>query len=308
MRVALLGRSRLALAAGEAVRQAGHDLVLVATARAADYYDVAEDAFAALARTAGAEFLRGIDSSALSVLRDVRADIGVSVNWPALLPATVLTAFPRGVLNAHAGDLPRYRGNACPNWAILAGEDRVGLVIHEMAPEAVDAGAVVVRDAFPLGPDTYIGEIYEWLERRIPALFVEALAGLADGSLQPQPQSTDPCDSLRCYPRRPEDARIDWGQPAAVVHRLVRASSRPFGGAFAFLEGSRRVTVWRAALHDHHGPLLAVPGQVLHRVDGDPIVACGEGCLRLTAFDVEGESDPARARAAVAGSLRTRLT
>ncbi|WP_448207942.1 methionyl-tRNA formyltransferase [Azospirillum sp. sgz302134] len=314
MRVAVIGRTRALLAAGERLLEHGHEIPVVWTCRAEAFYGVGPEDFAKLARRAGAAFF---DDLAINTPGNVArlASFGcraaISMNWLALLGPALLDAFPLGVFNAHAGDLPRYRGNACPNWAILNGEPHVGLCIHRMAEE-LDAGPVVVRDRFPLGPDTYIGDVYAWMDERIPQMFVMAIDGLENGTIEPQPQSDDPAAALRVYPRRPSDARIDWTAPAETILRLVRASSRPFDGAFTTLEGETRITVWRAQRTQHPGPFLAVPGQVCYGLDGDPVVACGDGVLRLTEVEASrgeasGMPGSDTAKPLILKSLRNRL-
>jgi UDP-4-amino-4-deoxy-L-arabinose formyltransferase/UDP-glucuronic acid dehydrogenase (UDP-4-keto-hexauronic acid decarboxylating) len=218
-----------------------------------------------------------------------------------------LTTFPLGVLNAHAGDLPRFRGNACPNWAILTGEPHVGLCVHRMVPE-LDAGPVFLRDRLALDDDTYIGDVYAWLERRIPEMLAAAIDGLSDNTLAPVPQPDDPALVLRAYPRRPEDSRIEWAWPRRRVLAMVRASSRPFSGAFAYLEGERKLIIWRAAQITSPGEILAAPGQVCDRLEGDPAIACGDGLIRLIDISLEGAADVQEAKRLVTASLRNRLT
>jgi UDP-4-amino-4-deoxy-L-arabinose formyltransferase/UDP-glucuronic acid dehydrogenase (UDP-4-keto-hexauronic acid decarboxylating) len=138
-------------------------------------------------------------------------------------------------------------------------------------------------------------------------LLVEAIDGFAAGRLVPQPQPTDPSVALRCYPRRSEDGRIDWSADVARVHRLVRASSRPFEGAFSHLDNGRRVTVWRASPFTHAVPFCAVPGQVMLRAGSDPVIACGRGALRLEELGIEG-LDADEAKVAVGRSVRGRLS
>lgn len=310
MKVAVIGRTRPLLEAARLLVDRGHALGVVWTCRTEEFYGVGGDDFRALAERAGAPFRDdlGIASAeALAWLRSLGCAGAVSMNWLTVLPQPLLDLFPLGVLNAHAGDLPRYRGNACPNWAILAGEPRVGLCVHRMTPQ-LDAGPVVLREHLPLGSDTYIGDVYGWLEERIPVMLADGLEGLAEGRLTPEPQPTDPSLALRVYPRRPEDGRIHWSQPADRIHRLVRASSRPFAGAFAFLEGGRRVTAWRADPFPPPEPFLAVPGQVCLMAGEDPVVACGAGMLRLTEVAVEGCADDAEAKRLIGCSLRNRLT
>ena len=215
--------------------------------------------------------------------------------------------FRHGVLNAHAGDLPRYRGNACPNWAILAGEPYCGLCIHQMVPE-LDAGPVVLRDRLPLSDNTYIGDVYSWLADRIPAMLAEAVDQLADGLVDAVPQPLDPALSMRCYPRKAEDSLIDWNWSSDAVLRMIRASSKPFAGAFTYLEGREKVIVWRAAQEVHSGDFLAVPGQVCFNLEGDPVIACGSGMLRLTEIEAPGAPNNVSAKKLVTRSNRNRLT
>lgn len=302
MRIALIGRTAGLLNAGRRARAAGHDIGLVWTVAGEGQHGASPNDFSALATECGSVFHAGARLP-VELRAAAGCDIALSINWPVLLPAAVLNGFPLGILNAHAGDLPRFRGNACPNWAILHGEPHVGLCIHLMV-EALDAGPVALRERFPLEEDTYVGDVYRWIMARIPEMFVTAAEGLAAGTLQPELQ--EEADALRCYPRRPADSRIDWSASADTVLRLVRASSHPFDGAFTTLEGERRLTVWRAS-HVDAGRILAMPGQVCFRQEGAPVIATGQGCLRLDEILLEGAPDEDAARHAVLRSLRHRL-
>lgn len=309
LKVAVIGRTRMLLESAMLLREQGHLLSLVWTCGAEEFYDVDESDFAKLAEMSGSRFIceKNLgDPKHLARLMAAEADIAISVNWPTLIPIDVMQCFKFGILNAHAGDLPRFRGNACPNWAILSGERYVGLCIHRMAAE-LDAGPVVIRDRLPIDEQTYIGDIYGWLQQRTPALFAAAVNGLENQKLIPEAQSTDPNVWLRCYPRRPEDAAINWYESAEHVHRLIRASSRPFDGAFTYLEGRRLVRIWRAEKFDHLGKFLAVPGQVCMRQDNDPVIACGNGAIRLTEVSVEGCASVHESKRAIHQSLRNRM-
>ena len=312
MRIAVLGRSKLMLGTARLLHDSGHDIGLVGTCRAEAFYRTDEHAFEAFAEDVGAPFFNDARINSAERVADLRksgCEIALSVNWLTVLGEAACAAFPRGVLNAHAGDLPRFRGNACPNWAILTGEPHVGLCIHQMEPGELDSGPVFLRDRFPLDAATYIGDVYAWLERRIPEMLLETIEELERGTIEATPQPTDPSAALRCHPRRPEDARILWRSDAETISRLVRASSRPFDGAFCFLEGERRVTVWRASVVQANTPFLAEPGQVLGAdTEGCPLIACNDGTLRLEDIEIENGRGHDVARAAVLKSLRQRVT
>lgn len=288
----------------------GHTIPLVWTCKAEAYYGVDENDLKKLANQIGALYSADSQinkSQNVDCIRQVGCDVALSVNWPTLISQPVIDSFSHGILNAHAGDLPRYCGNAPLNWAILNGEETVGLCIHKMVPE-LDAGPILIRTALPLTRDTYIGDLYDWLYDRAPTMFLEAVNALGEGKIKETPQPSDPQKVLRCYPRRPEDARIDWSKSVEEVYRLVRASSHPFSGAFSAIEGERRVTVWRAQPEQSLGAFLAIPGQICGRVNGDPIVACGDGMIRLTEIEITGISDQTEAKKLLLRSLRTRLS
>ena len=232
------------------------------------------------------------------------AEVAISVNWPTLIGPEMLGRFPHGVVNAHAGDLPRYRGNATPNWAILAGEQRVVLTLHRMV-ECLDAGPVLAQRAFPLSDTTYVGDVYRFLAEAVPELFVQVLDGLEDGTLVAIDQPEDPALSLRCYPRHPRDSRLDWDRAAAELCRLVRASAEPFSGAYSFI-GTDRVVVWRARAEPVGHPYLGVPGQVIdiRRRSGEVAVLTGEGALVLEEVETPAGRGPA---AEYVRSTRTRF-
>lgn len=274
----------------------GHELVLVGTAPAADEYTAGPADFAALAEEAGAPYFcdPAINRPEYQgLVEEAGAEVAISVNWPTLIGREMLDRFPHGVVNAHAGDLPRYRGNATPNWAILAGEERVVLTLHRMG-ERLDAGPILAQRAFPLSDTTYVGDVYRFLAEAVPELFVLVLDGLRDGSLAALAQPEDPALSLRCYPRHPRDSQLDWDRTADELSRLVRASAEPFSGAYSFL-GTERVVVWRAHVEPVGHPYLGTPGQVIdvRRRSGEVAVLTGDGALVLEEVETPAGRGPA---------------
>jgi methionyl-tRNA formyltransferase len=306
VRVAALGRTAALYQSIRALVEAGHEVPLIATCPAAPEYSVREDDFSALAEELGATFIlaNSLNSTDVHVrLQRARAEIAVSMNWLTIIGAEAISAFPRGVLNAHAGDLPRYRGNAPVAWAILQGEPHIGLTIHLMEPSRLDSGPIVVKELLPLTEESYIGDVFAELDARIPDLFVRAVEGLVSGSITPCAQ--DEHLALRGYPRRPEDGRIDWTRPARALGRLVRASAEPFAGAFTHYNGDQ-LTIWRARPRPWDHAALSIPGQVIarDRASGVVCVACGEDLLELSDLELAGTR---KAAAELISSTRDRL-
>lgn len=309
LRLGVIGRTEMLLEAARRALGRNHEIAFVATCKPSGHELATERDFEELAHAAGAPFLRHKEltsESGIAMARSAGCDLAISMNWLTLIPADVRALFGHGIFNAHPGDLPRYRGNACPNWAILNGESQVGLCIHRMEDD-LDAGAVAARRFFPLTPTSAVADVYEWLRSAIPDAFLDVVEAAAHARLILTPQSTRPEDALRCYPRRPEDGLIDWAQPVEAVDRLIRASGRPFAGAFSFLEGQRKVTIWSAARIMSPEPFLAIPGQVAYAIDGDPVIAGNGGYVRLTDVCVDGCAGDAASKQAILSSLRNRL-
>jgi UDP-4-amino-4-deoxy-L-arabinose formyltransferase/UDP-glucuronic acid dehydrogenase (UDP-4-keto-hexauronic acid decarboxylating) len=282
MRFAALGRTRWLYDAIRACCERGHQVTLIGTSPPAPEYTVDERQFARQASELGAAFFCDPRINTPLRLADARAsgaEVAISVNWPGLLGAELRAAFCHGVVNAHAGDLPRYRGNACPNWAILRGEREVVLTLHEMVDE-LDAGPILLQRRFPLSEQTYVSDVYRFLDAAVPELFADLLDGVEAGTITARPQPTDPRLSLRCFPRRPGDGRIDWREPAEQLARLVRASAEPFAGAFTSYQGER-VVIWRARAEPLPRRMLGLPGQIVERRDpaGEVAVLTGDGLL-----------------------------
>lgn len=306
MRVAVIGRSELLFDTVERLAASGHKIALILTAKEAPEYRRTADDFRALADRLGSPFMRS--AKILEKVPEIRAlgpiDVAVSVNYSGVIPQEAIELFPLGILNAHGGDLPRYRGNACQAWAILNGETRAGLCIHRMVGGELDSGDIIARIYHPITPTTKVTQLWEWMVERIPSLFEEAIAALsADPQFIIEAQSKDPAAALRCYSRRPEDGRIDWRLPADAIMRLINASNRPYAGAFAELDGVPLI-VWDAEIVVDDERFLAVPGQVTKVGDGSVQVATGVGKIQLNLVERQGKLiQPAM----LISSVRTRL-
>lgn len=307
MRVALIGRSEILYETGERLRGAGHEIVLIVTAKEAPEYSRTAEDFRRFAEETGAAFIRSarIGETVARIRAIGTIDLAISVNYPGIVPQPVIDCFRLGILNSHAGDLPRFRGNAPLAWAILLGEERAGLCIHFMVGGELDAGDIVARDYHPIDGRTSYTDLWQWACRRTPELFQDAVNRLDQNPrFVLATQSSDPADALRCYPRRPSDGRLNWTYAARDVVRLVMASSKPLPGAYCDFDGVHTI-VWDAELVETDERFLAVPGQVTQIGQGSIWVAAGDGRLvQLNRVEQqEGEVTPDL----IVRSIRTRL-
>jgi methionyl-tRNA formyltransferase len=306
MKVAIIGRTEILYDSMVSLRNAGYEIACILTAKEAPESTRTASDFRAAAAAWGIPFAQGSQIlQHAGFLASVGANVAVSVNYTAVIPQSIVEIFPLGILNAHGGDLPRYRGNACQAWAILNGEKHIGLCIHRMVGGELDSGDIVARDYFAVDDSTKVTWVLNWMTSRTPELVVEALRRL---ELNPgfilERQSKDQQLALRCYPRTPEDGRIDWAKPAIDVVRLVNASNKPYAGAYCNFEGDKLV-IWDARIVDDDEVFCAVPGQITKIGDGYVDVACGVGKIRVVAAEYRGDTVTP---AAIIKSIRKRLT
>lgn len=296
IRFGAIGRSEWLYDAVLRLVEDGHSPTFVITAREAPEYRRTAEDFRALAEKLNVPFLQAARLSSMEAQKFLGAatptDCVISINYSSIIGHDVISRYRLGVLNAHGGDLPRYRGNACQAWAVINGETEVAMCIHRMVPDEVDAGDILARSYLPTPLGTKIGDIYVWFDSVIPQLCSEAVSALAhDQNYVVAHQSTNPADALRCYPRRPEDARIDWTMSPEAVVRLVCASGPPFSGAFSWLDETK-IHILDARIYDDGEQFCAVPGQILH-IDGEAgriIVCAGNGKVSLGDFRLAGQA------------------
>ena len=312
MKVLILGRNEITHAVAQRlVDSAQHEVVAVITARATPEYKKGVEDFEALAGACGAEFLatQVLDEKAQNLVRESGAEIGVSVNWPTVIGAEFMDMLPRGVINAHFGALPRFRGNAVTNWAILTGEKEIAFTLHFMAPGLVDAGPILMQQPMALTGDTTIDDINCEAERQVPDMFLKALDGLDAGTLQATPQPEQ--GGFRCRPRLPCDGNIPWAVPVANIHALVRSLTKPYPGAFTFYRTAggalEKLYVWKTRIVSVETTEVGVPGHViLNDPDsGESHVLTGRGVIALC--EVSHHGDQPFAPGTVWKSTRLRL-
>lgn len=214
---------------------------------------------------------RGDDSEMLERLRSAPPDFIFSFYYRHLLPDAVLNVARRGALNMHGSLLPRYRGRAPVNWAVLHGEAETGATLHYMVARA-DAGDIVDQLAVPILPDDTAAEVMCKVTVAAEIVLVRSLPALVAGNAPRRPQRIDPGQYFGR--RRPEDGRIDWSRPARVVHNLVRAVAPPFPGAFTELPDGR-LWVHATRVAGPVKPPQSSPG--LFEQAGRCYALCGDG-------------------------------
>ena len=230
---------------------------------------------AEVARAAGSEVLTPADPgdpALLARLETLHPDFLFSFYYRRMLPAAVLACARRGALNMHGSLLPKYRGRAPVNWAVLNGETETGASLHYMVAKP-DAGALLDQERVPIGPDDTAVEVAGRVADAAVTVLRRTLPRLLTGTAVARP--LDLAQGSYFGRRRPADSEFSWEWPAARIHNLVRAVAPPFPGAFARLgDGEIRVHATRrlaaAAQPPAGGARLLVEGAVL-------VAECADG-------------------------------
>jgi methionyl-tRNA formyltransferase len=252
--------------------EAGLELPLVVTHRD----DPAENRWYAsvadFGRKHGLSVLEDPDVSTLEKkIGGVRPDFIFSFYYRKMLPLALLKMARRGAFNMHGSLLPKYRGRAPLNWAILKGETETGVTLHEMV-EKPDAGGIVDQQAIPIGPDETAVEVFAKLTDAAEMILRRSIGNLISGKIKLR--ANDLSKGSYCGRRTPEDGRIDWSRSAAEIHNLVRAVAPPFPGAF-----TEKMRIFRTALTNKTNPEKSLGP---YQDGGEWFAACGDGkVLRL---------------------------
>ena len=203
------------------------------------------------------------------LVRRLAPDLILSFYYRKMISMDVLALAPGGALNLHGSLLPRLRGRAPLNWALVECEERTGVTLHHMTSRP-DRGDIVAQRGFEIGPRDTALDLFRRAVAETRLLLAEVWPKIRAGTAPRIPQ--DHSRATYRGRRTPEDGRIDWSLPTRRIDGLVRAVTEPFPGAFTFLDG-KKLMVWEGSPAEGRG----APGQVL----GDSLVATGDGAYRI---------------------------
>jgi methionyl-tRNA formyltransferase len=214
----------------------------------------------------------------------LQPDLILSVYYRNMIGMKVLNLAPLGAFNMHGSLLPKYRGRAPINWAVLHGETRIGMTLHRMVKEP-DAGAIVDQEGVTIGPRDTAEEAFRKVLPCAQKILSRQIGALLAGRAVETPQ--DASQATYFGGRKPEDGRIDWTRGSREVFNLVRAVTDPYPGAFTDVGPSRLMVWWAepdaASLEGKRGR----PGEVLSLAP--LIVATGDGAIELARTEWRGE-------------------
>ncbi|HTF57484.1 MAG TPA: formyltransferase family protein [Planctomycetota bacterium] len=213
------------------------------------------------------------------LVRGLEPHLVLSFYFRRMIPQRVLDLAPKGALNLHGSLLPRLRGRAPLNWALVECEERSGVTLHHMVAEP-DAGDIVAQRGFDIGPRDTARTLFDKAVAETKILLREIWPQIRAGTAPRIPQ--DHSKATYRGRRRPEDGRIDWSQPTRRVDGLVRAVTDPFPGAFTSLQG-KKLMVWQGSPAEGRG----IPGRVIR----PSVVATLDGAYQIEKWEFPAPED-----------------
>lgn len=264
----------------------GVDVVLVVTHADAPGETIWFDSVAATARECGLPVAIVDDPNDAALISRVTAlapDFVFSFYYRKMLGAALLAAAKRDAYNMHGSLLPKFRGRAPVNWAVIRGERRTGATLHRMVAKP-DAGAIVAQQAVPILPDDTAAEVFN----KVTVAAEIALDGVLPRLIAGTAEHREPDLAAGSYfgGRTPEDGRIDWQRDAQTIHDLVRGVAPPYPGALTTIAGRPAQLLRTRVLHGAR-PRSNAAGVY---ADGEALHAdCGGGVLQILRLEVDGE-------------------
>jgi methionyl-tRNA formyltransferase len=286
MRLAFMGTPDFAVAALAELAAAGHEIAAVYTqppkprGRGREVKPSPVQAFAESLGLPVRTPLSMRDPVEIEAFRALELEAAAVVAYGQILPREVLDAPRLGAFNLHASLLPRWRGAAPIQRALMAGDAVTGVQVMRMT-EGLDEGPILLSETVPIAWDETAATLHDRLAAAGASLLPRALASVARGGQQETPQTEEGATYARKI--TPKETRIDWTKPAPEVDRRIRALS-PFPGAW-FEAPSERGPVRVKALMSRISPAAGPPGEVL---DDTLLIACGDGAVRLLSVQREG--------------------
>jgi methionyl-tRNA formyltransferase len=288
MRVIFMGTPDFAVDTLKALAEAGHEICLVVTqpdrpvgrGKSIRFSPVKEAALELQIPVYQPERIKR--EECVEELRKYQADVIVVVAFGQILSKSILDLTPYGCINVHASLLPKYRGAAPIQWAILNGETETGVTTMQM-DEGLDTGDMILKTVIPILPDETGDSLHEKLAASGAALCVETLEALEDGTALFEPQGEATTDYAKMLTK--EMGKIDWSRPAVELERLIRGMNS-WPGAYTKWNG-KTMKLWRAEVLEENTD--AAPGTVT-RVEKDLFaVQSGEGQLLVKELQLPGK-------------------
>ncbi len=227
------------------------------------------------------------DSQWIDLLKNLKPDLIFSFYFRQMVSKNILNIPRHGAINLHGSYLPKYRGRCPVNWVLVNGEKETGVTLHYMV-ESPDAGDIIAQAKVPIDFEDTALTLFQKMERAAASLLGEALPLIVSGTNPRIPQ--DLSKGSYFGGRRPEDGQINWTRGNVEIYNLIRAVTRPYPGAFAYLD-RKKIVIWEARVVDDLASRGNQPPGSITIEGDDVLVTTGQGAIRIVACQVDGDPE-----------------
>lgn len=221
------------------------------------------------------------DAENVQLINDIAPDFIFVIGFSQLVKREIIDAAKVGVIGFHPTPLPKMRGRAAVVWQILLGvhETKCSLFFID---QGVDSGDILGQQGYTIEETDYACDVVKKINEASHILFQRVLKELMDGTYKTVKQNEEEATYL--LKRGPEDGQIEWSRPVADIHKLVRAVSKPYPGAYGMYDGKHQIIIWRAEICENT-KYIGMNGQIAELSDDEILVVCKDGLLRVTEFE-----------------------
>jgi methionyl-tRNA formyltransferase len=221
------------------------------------------------------------DLEHINTIVELKPDYIFVIGLSQLVSKKLIQSAKLGTIGFHPTPLPKYRGRAAVVWQILLGVRKTKCSLF-LIDEGMDSGDILGQEEYVIERDDYALDVTEKIGEALRSLLRRVLPQVMTGTLNPVKQNEE--DATYLLKRIPEDGQINWNDPVEKIHTLIRATSKPYPGAFANYDRDHKVIFWRADVIENK-KYTGIPGQIAY-VEKDSInIVCGDGLLRLYEYD-----------------------
>lgn len=223
------------------------------------------------------------DEANIQIIREIQPDYIFVIGLSQLVDKRILDIPKKGAVGFHPTPLPKMRGRAAMVWQVLLGVHETKCTLF-MLDEGMDSGDILGQESYVIDETDYAVDVERKLCEALRRLTGKVLQGLQNETLIPRKQNEG--DATYLLIRRPEDGLIDWKEPVEQIHRLIRAVSKPYPGAFGMYDGKHKIVIWRAE-YLSNSKYIGIPGQICSITTEYFDVVGSDGLIRVTEYENE---------------------
>lgn len=221
------------------------------------------------------------DPENVELIKEIEPDYIFVIGISQLVSKEIIDAAKVGVVGFHPTALPKMRGRAANVWQVLLGIHNAKASLF-FIDEGTDSGDILGQEPYIIEDNDYVTDVNLKIRAANKILFRRVLKQIKEGTLKPTPQNEEEATYL--LRRVPEDGEIDWEKSISDIHRLIRATSRPYPGAYGMYDGIHKVIIWRADIFNND-KYIGLPGQIINADKSQIDVLCKDGILRITDYE-----------------------